>query len=210
MNKRDLFEQNIKNAVEDFEAPMDLSSWHKIEQKLPVGSSKGVNGIKGWIAGVIVVAVTAVGFWYFSSSSTSEDIDFNKIQKIEKIDNNASGKDILEKSIIIKENESLESVDENKIQDGVEFEQEESKVTSFDLEEKESTDPIPEEEIAGEELINNEPEQPNQEFIEVDEKLMVNWIISKSVLCQGEELMVSINNVNEPVELIWDFCGLLL
>ena len=204
MNKRDLFEQNIKTAVEDFEAPMDLSSWHKIEQKLPVGSSKGVNGIKGWIAGVIVVAVTAVGFWYFSSSSTSEDIDFNKIEKIEKIDKNTSGDDVLEKSIIIKENQSIETVDENKNQDDVEFEKEESKVTLFDSEENETTDPITEEKIDGEELVKDEPKQTNQ-FFEADENLIVNWIISKSVLCQGEELMVSINNVNEPVELIWDF-----
>ena len=205
MNKRDLFEQNIKKAVEGYEAPFDKTAWEKIEQHLPVSSSKGFSSIKGWIAGVIVIAATATGYWYFSNSTTNENIEVNIQEKIEQIDKNVEENKALEKSIHEKENQTTESVDENTDQDEGNISWEESKVTSDGLENTDSTDPVSEDEIKGEKLILKEPEQPNQEFNESDENLIVNWIISKNVLCQGEELIVSINNVNEPVELIWDF-----
>lgn len=205
MNKRDLFEQNIKNAVEDFDAPMDTSAWEKIEQQLPSGAAKGINGLKGWVAGAIIVAATATGYWYFSKPSTIEDKDLYKNEKIEQIEIKTIENDKIEKSIYSKESQDIETVDEVANQEDVALDQKESKVISNDSEDTESTNITPKEEVEGKELNPDESERVSQESFEADENLMVNWIISKNVLCAGEELEVSINNVNEPVELIWDF-----
>jgi len=204
MNKRDLFEQNIKKAVEDYEAPMDTSAWDKIEKQLPVSSSKGLNNIKGWVAGVIIVAATATGYWYFSKPSINEDIDSRKHEKIEQIDLNKSEDAEIEEPSIEVEIQSSEPNVENSGQD-VNFEKKEVIINSNDSEKMESTVSSPDEKFDEEKLIQVEPEQLNLETLESDESLMVNWIISKNVLCQGEEIMVAIKNVNEPVELVWDF-----
>lgn len=205
MNKRDLFEQKIKNAVGDFEAPMDVSAWNKIEQQLPVGSAKTIGSIKGWIAGILVVAATATGFWYFTRPSIKENIDSYQKEKIEQFDKKSITNEGLEKPIIIKEKQPFESIDNKSSQEDVEFDNKKSIVNSDDSEDIEPADPILEEDIVGKEVITDKPEQTNLESLDDVENLKVNWIISKNVLCQGEELMVSINNVNEPVELIWDF-----
>ena len=202
MNKRDLFEQNIKKAVEDYEAPMDTSAWDKIEKQLPVASSKGLNSIKGWVAGAVIVAATATGYWYFSKSSTSEDIDSNKIDKVEQIDINKSEDDVSEEPVV-KEEIQIEEPDENKKEIG--FEEKETLINSDDSNKNESVDSFSTDENDRNELNSNETEQKINSSVDVDESLMVNWIISKNVLCQGEEIMVSIKNVNEPVELIWEF-----
>lgn len=204
MNKRDLFEQNIKNAVEDYEAPLDMASWDKIEQKLSVGTGNGIRGIKGWIVGFVVVAATATGYWYFTKPSTIEDINLNKKENIEQIDIKIED-DVIEESIIKNENQSTEPVNLNTDQSEIDLEQKESIEVINDSEDAESTDQTPVNENKEDELILDDPEQAINESVEADENLMVNWIISKSVLCQGEELMVSIHNVNEPVELVWDF-----
>jgi len=71
----------------------------------------------------------------------------------------------------------------------------------------ENSNLIPDQEYGeSEPIFNNYLNQPSEESLsEPDESLIVNWFISNDELCQGEELLVSINNVNEPVELIWDF-----
>lgn len=205
MNKRDLFDKNIKNAVEDYEASFDKAAWDKIDQKLSAGSAKGINSIKGWVAGAIIVAATAGGYWYFSESPKGEDVDSNIKDKIEQIDIKKSEDDALEKSVNEKDVQLNESVNENANQSEEDFNSKESKMTLDDSKDSESDDPVQEDDIKREDLNLVEPDQPNYESIEDDENLMVNWIISKNALCQGEELLVSIDNVNEPVELVWDF-----
>jgi gliding motility-associated-like protein len=211
MNKSDSFEKQVKRAVENYEAPFSADAWNKIESQISGNSAVGISNIRNWAFAAATVAVVATGVWYFSGSDIDETTKFIEPQSIEKVEESVASDDIeiIEDSSIEKEEIKIIPIDK-KEREVKEISQEKEGVTSEKIENADK----PKKEIAISENKDEKTETIGQTEIiqgnvepagETSEMLTVNWIISTNELCQGEELMVSINNVNEPVELIWDF-----
>jgi len=208
MNKQDLFEEHIKKAVENYEAPFNTDSWKKIENRIPGNSAFGLSSVKNWVIGSVAIAAVATGFWFFTKFS-AEVIEQDGNQTIERIIEPGS----LNKSELTEEpNESHNNsntkeiilVGKQEIKTGDNVNPLSSSGNDVDIENENST--RLDENVGFEPTgINTIDPLNTNDAEEASENLVVNWIISTDELCQGEEIVVSINNVNEPVEIIWDF-----
>jgi gliding motility-associated-like protein len=211
MNKSDSFEEQVKRAVENYETPFNDDAWKKIENQIPGNSGMGISSIRYWAFAAATVAVVATGVWYFSGSDTDQTIQSIKPPTTDKFEEPVAS-DKNEITIDLSDdNDEIITIPINEKEDEVE-----EKAQKKDDELSEISDNADKSEI---EVVVNDNNEEKTETIdrlekksvsenpveEMNEELTVNWIISKSELCQGEELMVSINNVNEPVELTWDF-----
>lgn len=207
MNKPDFFEKHIKKAVENYEAPFDTEAWDKIENQLPGNSTLGFKSFMNWAIGAVAIAAVVTGFWYFTRStiptvkkqdklSTEQINDTRKIEKENKtIDSKA------------KKNQTNYLIDENEVDDDDQLNDINSLTKLEKAKASENVNLIPDENNNGAKPVfdNNGNAIINIDDSEDAKNLIVNWFISKDELCPGEALAVSINNVNEPVEILWDF-----
>lgn len=201
MSKLDSFDNQIKDALDKYEASFDPSSWQKIEKQLPKPS--GFNGQGAWFLSAGVIAVGALVYWFYSSTPSEIKTDFDPI-------NDTKTEEVISIESPIKELDTK---------------------TSIDFEEVESADapelslPSPKQEIkekipvaTGFEETNKTQnlypkdvkEDLSQETDEGDfedkiEKLIVQWKLSNEVVCQNSEVFVAINEVNQPIDMYWDF-----
>lgn len=71
-NKLNPFEEQLKKAANNFEAPYDASAWSGLESKLDSSSASSVSSFTKWLGAAVVVIVMGIGGYYSNTSSSTE------------------------------------------------------------------------------------------------------------------------------------------
>jgi len=60
------FEKNIKEALKDYQVPLDVAAWGKMEKALDKHNKKGFKG-RNFLLGAFllsIIGVASFGYWY--------------------------------------------------------------------------------------------------------------------------------------------------
>ena len=202
MDKSDLFDQKIRDAVDKYEVPFDDSLWKNIEKE--INTPAKVFNWKPWAASVAIAASLLIAYIAFKPT---EDVKIDIVEKQKT--NQEAPKQIEETNSDLKENTLIddESVlesasDENQNSITINSEEDLPKEAIDNKEEVVETDlPLDKEDEILPEVKSNDDES----IIDEEERLLVSIHINKEYLCQNEALNVSLNLSNSPVEIVWDF-----
>jgi gliding motility-associated-like protein len=200
MNKKDPFDKKIKDSIEQFEAPFDDTPWKNIQSQLPAPSVWNIT--KGWIgAGIVAIAIGGY-LWFSSSSEEKAPVEVESIkakeQVIEKPDFSVSEEKEFYtpfESSETEENPVEDDGTENPVQGQVE-EQSTQVVAST---KKKDIDLIEEDDPT---IELEKPEAIEDETIGA---LSIKWTLSSSTICQDDFVNVGIEEMNQPVDMFWDF-----
>jgi len=204
MDKSNLFDQKIRDAINKYEVPFDDSAWKNIESKINVQPKGKVINWKTWIISTAAAAVLVVGY-FMISPSTEKAIDHAENKKSEvvkpidnKIENendNSSLDEVKEESSI--NNEDIINEGENKAPEALPLIEDE-KVLTENLDSNEEGNLIVD-------VTTEKEEDKKVEIANEAEELSLSVHINKEVLCENERISIAISQCNIPVELNWDF-----
>lgn len=202
MDKSNLFDQKIRDAVNKYEVPFDDSLWKNIEKE--INPTVKVFKWKPWAASIAVAASLLLAYIAFNPS---EEIKPSLVEK-EEVKTETPKQDIKEESVI-EESTGVEN----------EVSSESEKLQESNFPNKNVKEELPiviQDEISLEEdpqLIVVEKmddkstfklDEQNESIIE-EEKLLVSIHLNKENLCKNEALNVALSRSNSPVEIVWDF-----
>lgn len=206
MDKSDLFDQKIRDAVNKYEVPFDDSLWKSIEKE--INAPTKVFNWRPWLASAAIAASLLVSYFAFKPTDELS----NEIVEKEEV------KTELPKQDIETESNTENNTVENQVKEKVSTEKKESTIkTSSSTENIKKETPIIEQEQSDNEkilelLVVDEIEKEASPIINEerdveheDEQLLVSIHINKENLCLNEVLNISLNRSNSPVEIIWDF-----
>jgi len=71
-NKLNPFEEQLKKAANNFEAPYDASAWSHLESKLDGAGGMGNSGTTKWFTAALVVVTVGISLYFYNQSSSTE------------------------------------------------------------------------------------------------------------------------------------------
>ena len=205
MDKSNLFDQKIREAINKYEVPYDDAAWNKIKNEIntPLKPSSTIK-LKPWLIGAAAAAMLAVAYFALSpeTQESTPELTDSKIELKETIKEQPQSNNTLQEEST--ETEEVEITDQGeKLEDN---KPEEKSIPILINKEEDEADQL----IVMEDVIEEIPENiivenKNEPVDTKEEALLLNVNINQENLCQNEVLVVSLNNANQPVELLWDF-----
>ncbi|MFM1875629.1 MAG: hypothetical protein RL266_1366 [Bacteroidota bacterium] len=205
------FDDKIRQSLENFEMPYDASAWAALEKQLPssptpVPSGSSTFGLK-LVAGIALVATTAVCIWYFNSDDSKNMAIENKIESTddhvqEDTDLNGDSQSHepsqqlqgtgLEKTLPV---QAVKSTDEVRTQT-------EPVDVSTAQNATETIVSEPESKSETSKLVSN---PIGQSIVPVRAPLSVKFMLSDAAVCVGEEVTFLNESSRSADEFIWEF-----
>jgi gliding motility-associated-like protein len=211
MDKSNLFDQKIRDAVNKYEVPFDDSLWKNIEKEInvPANTTPAFN-LKPWIIGASIAASIAIAYFAFkpAEEQSAPEIIKTEVKKEAQVEEqttmNTEDESIIPIPVLEEENESVVLIDQqseiNEVQetsslDPITPENDELKLIASDDEDN---------------TLNEDVKKLDDHFITentspIEEQLIVDTRLNKEVCCLNDLLTVSISKSNMPIEVLWDF-----
>lgn len=137
-NKLNPFEEQLKKAANNFEAPYDASAWANLENRLDQSGSSGFSSVTKWVSAAVIVIAVGVG-GYFVNQSSSTKVEQKELSELAKSESESS-----------------------------ELPKKESKNTPIDVEEKESESIAVPNAPKKEAIVSLKPESVKENETEID------------------------------------------
>jgi hypothetical protein len=192
MDKKNLFDQKIRDAINKFEVPFDDSLWEGIQKEIQAPVNTPVYNLKPWIITAAIAASLVVAYFAFVPESKNNE------QFVEKDTIETKEPKIIEtEQSSAQENEnqvhSTQDVEKNTNQPGETNSKKKNEI-NLGHKEDENTDVGDEQLVAKEkeetkELKNDsldKEDEESQEKEREEESLLVNIEINKKTLCLNE------------------------
>lgn len=209
MNKFDLFDQKIRDAINKYEVPFDDTAWKNIENKINAKPAGKVINWKPWAMSAAAAAILFIGYFVIQPDAkpTIEHAEKKKVEISTPAETKLETKDDkeLNSEPIKEENESADKEPKKESKKLITP----TKTLPLIEEKNEFTqqtdDAVIEEKLEIEDL---DIDLANETIISSDDEivqLIIDIHISDAVICQNEVLSISLNSSNVPVEIVWDF-----
>lgn len=196
-NKLNPFEEEIKKAADNYQAPYSPAAWEKLSHELDITSSG--NAIYKWgLSAIAVVAISLGGYFYLSNQTPSVEIAETEFVS----ENNIESKSPI---VVIEESNNPISDVENESESVSEPIEEESIVVSDQGNKKEElvTEPVVEKVIEAKSEKKEVVSKKEKEVVPTKEFVMPEIIIDNMTLCTYVDVMTSLStSIHENI--VWD------
>ena len=219
MDKSKLFDQKLKEAVENFEVPFDTSAWDAIKDQVgtPEGNTAGSEsnfvrsmGQSKWIS-LAITAAASIVIAYFALTPSNETVETQPLVEQEQVqpkqDESDPQENAEEAELIVEKSDASTTDDVVNNEDNVQAPMEDQKISD----EKET---IVQKDEGLKELKSEDNtliEQPEENVVMNEERinpitkeLSVDVSMNASSICQNQALMMEVEDSNSPVEIHWD------